>query len=846
MGAKIRALALVLGLLLSGLPMAVPALQGFLDPVHGVMGAPMSGGVPGAVVEAPGIPGRAEVVFDRFAVPHIYATTDEAGAYAVGWVTASMRLFQMDVLRRVAEGRLSELLGPKALDSDRFMIQSGIADSVDKSWEAMRSNPGLEPVVRLLEAYSRGVNDYIRYAIANNALPVEYRILGQAPENWTPRDTISVAKLIAYMLAWNDEDLVMQHIVNTHGPEAVRLAEIFDFLDWRDTLAQADCRLAVSWANVTGINETLTLAPATSGPERVPVSGVLRLAEAPTMFIGGHAGLEASNNWVVNGSYSSSGKPIVANDPHLALTAPPIWILMEIQTPSFHSIGALFPGTPLIVIGRNEHVAWGFTNLMGDFTDYYYYAWRDGKYLYKGQWLEPEREERVVRVWDPVRRAYHEERIPVERTVHGYLIETGDGERLAVRWTGQDASYEIAFFYYLNRAGSVLEALRAQRYFHVPIQNFVVADDQGSFAYSPFGAYPVRTNLPVYNISGERIVNKGFLPFNGSRGEGEWAGYYKPAQIPILYNPPLPFVATANSKPWNGSCGEMAGWHYHDKYRLERIQQLLGLAISLRGRASIWDSASAQLDQYDLGVLDYVGTLLNITRGDNGPLLGLVRSWYANYTRGTPLSPYERGGQTLAIAWLYRFHESLWQKIYGGGEHIWFFRAYYALHYIKAYQEGDPLAREILGNETLHDIALRSLREAAEELAQYYGTSNPQAWVYGLLHYYKPEHLAFPPMNLPEWPAGGATWTVNVAPIKSFTPTEGMPVTVGPSIRMQVDLSTRKFLIMLPGGESGSPYSRHYQDIYLCCWLRGTYIEYTLGQPPETYGPPAITINGQG
>ena len=843
-----KALLLVLGLLISLLPTSVPALGPILGPARGVMAASMSGGLASGELVAKGISGEASVAWDRFGVPHIYATTDEAGFYAMGWVEASLRLFQMDLFRRVPEGRLAALLGEKALDSDRFMIQSGIADSVDKSWEAMKSDPDMEPVVRMLEAFSRGVNDYIRYATENNLLPIEYRLLGQTPENWTPKDTIAVAKLIAYMLAWNDEDLVMQHIVNLHGEQAIRLAQIFDFLNWSDTLTQADCRYAVPWANVTGMNRTATLAPASAGePGNVPVEGLLGLVEAPARLLGAYTQPEASNNWVVNASYTGSGAPIVANDPHLSLTAPPIWILAELNTPSYHVIGALFPGTPLVIIGRNPYLAWGFTNVMGDFTDYYYYKWApNGTYLYNGTWLKPEREERTVKVWDPFKHTYTETAVTVEKTVHGYLIKSEDGERLAVRWTGQDPSFEVAFFYYLDRATNVREALQAQRYFHVPIQNFVVADTSGNFAYSPFGAYPIRKNLPVYNISGVKIVNKGFLPFNGSRGEGEWAGYYPPSKLPILYNPPLPFVATANSKPWNGSCGDMVGWHFHDKYRLERITQLLLIFMYRYGYDNWVINTWVQQDQYDLGVLDYLWELLNITRNDNNTLLANVREWYTMYRKGEAFLTPNSSGPTLAIAWMFTFHKALWHKIYGGDEHIWFFRAYYSLHFIKAYQRHDPLARELLGGETLESLALKSLEWAAKNLTQYYGTSDPSRWKYGELHYYNPSHPIFPSMSLPRHPAGGATWSVNVAPIKSFTPEEGMPVTAGPSIRMIVDLSTPAFLIQLPGGESGSPYTRHYADIYLCCWLRGVYLIYTLGAPPSIYGGVSLHFRGTG
>ncbi len=846
MGRKIRLVALILGIIMLLFPYASPALPNMLDPVHGVMGASATGGVPSGHFKVEGIPGEAQVAFDVYGVPHIYATSDEMGFYAMGWVQASLRLFQMDLMRRVPEGRLSALVGESGLESDKFMIQSGIADSVNKSWEKMKNDPNLRGVVKMLEAYSRGVNDYIKYAEDNNLLPIEYRILGQKPEPWEPRDTIAVAKLIAYFLAWNTEDLVVQKIVDRFGPEAVRIAQIFDFINWSDTVTQADCSMAVMWSNVTGLNHTATFSPTyvKDKIEKLPVDQIIEFVTSPMKALGYQPSpLEASNNWVVNGSYTVSGKPIVANDPHLELSAPPIWLLVEINTPSYKSIGALFPGTPLVIIGRNQHLAWAFTNVMGDFTDYYYYKWsNNGSYLYKGKWLKPETETRKIKVWDPVKHTYTEQEVEVSRTVHGYLISV-ENTTLAVRWTGQDASFEVAFFYYLNNATSVREALQAQRYFHVPIQNFIVADDQGNFAYSPFGAYPNRTNLPVYKIGNTTIVNKGFLPFNGSKGEGEWNGYIPPTRIPILYNPPVPFVATANSKVWRGSCGDFVGWHYHDKYRVERIRDLLGAYINMKGKVDMIDNARIQLDHYDLGVRDYLKLLLDLTRGYNDPILDEIRDWYK--TRDSGYLWPDQWQPSVALAWIFTFHTNLWEKIYGNAtEHIWFFRAYYALHLVKAVERGDPLAVKMMQGETLRELAIRSFNEAVEKLKAYFGTTDYTAWKYGDLHYYEPQHPAFESLNLPKHPAAGATWSVNVAPIKSFDTEKGMPVTAGPSIRMIVCLATDYFWIQLPGGESGSPYSNHYFDIYEKSWIPGLYIPYEIGLPIESYGGPSLTFEG--
>lgn len=843
-------IAVILAIILLVLPYLQPALQSFMDPVHGVAGASLSAGQPsGIVLKAPGVPGRAVITWDGMGVPHINATTDAMGFYAVGWVTASQRLFQMDVLRRIPEGRLAALVGEKGVKSDIFMLQSGIARSVELSWDMISnsSDPVLKGTARMLEYYSMGVNAYIRYAEKHNMLPLEYRVLGRKPEPWTPKDTIAVAKLIAYGLAWNDGDLIMQELVDKYGDDGVYLARLFGIPYWNGTLAQADCRYAVMWSNVTGItrlpvNATAFQPYVPGRVEHVNVTWLVGLTEYPARLIGlPSPGIGASNNWVINGSYTASGKPIVANDPHLELTMPPIWFMVVLNTPSYHVVGNLFPGTPLVVIGRNQHMAWGFTNVMGDFTDYYYYKWENGRYLYKGRWLEPIHVETVtLKIWDPVKRTYTTRTVNVERTVHGYLIRSG-GHLLAVRWTGQDPSAEIAFFYLLDKASTVREALQAQRYFHVPPQNFVVADDKGNFAYSLFGAYPVRTNLPVYNVSGVRVVNTGWLPFNGSAGEGEWVGYVPPDRIPILYDPDLPFIATANSKPFNGTCGLFIGWHYHDKYRLMRIEQLLTAYIASGRKISVQDVMKVQTDIVDLGVRDYLSLLFNLTCWKSYEPLVELHEWMEN---NNTIMAQDAWQPTLAAAWIAEFHLLLWKSLYGSTEHVTFLRQTMARNLINAYLSGDPIARKLLASNPPEELALKAYKRAVANLTKYYASSDPHSWVYGRIHYYNLHHLAFNVLNAERLPASGFIWTINVAPSFQVNTGTGMPVGVGPSLREIIDLSRPDYYIALPGGENGNPFSAHYQDFYLKYWYWGYYADYNITGPVQ--GPSMEIVGSQG
>lgn len=847
----VASLAALIVILFLALPYASPILQAFIDPIHGVTGAALAAGLPSGKYNVQVI-GNATVVWDEHGVPHIYASTDEAGVYALGWVTASMRLFQMDMLRRVGEGNLSALVGEPGYDNDVFIKSLGIDGTINETWQLIQSNPELSKLKSLLLAYTDGVNAYIDYALKHNLLPVEYRVLGQKPVYWKPEDTIAIEKVIALGLAWNDEDLVLGKLVDKWGPQIIAY---MDMNEWRGTVTQASCSMAVKWGDVSTkpnpynyssstLGEGVALAGGSEAPPN-PEPLLSWIDELRSLWSIATAGL-ASNNWVVSGSASESGKPIVANDPHLQLSVPPIWFLAEIHTPSFKAIGALFPGTPLIVIGRNQHLAWGFTNVMGDFTDYYYYKWDGDRYLYKGQWLEAEKKERTILVYDPMKHSFEEKKITVLRTVHGPVLEK-DGVRYAVKWTGLDPSFELQFFVELNNASTVQEAITAQRWFHSPIQNFVVADDQGNFAYSPVGAYPVRENLPVLarnitvaGIALEEIVNRGYIPFNGSNGEGEWAGYVPKEDLPILYDPPIPYIATANSKPWDGSCGDMVGWHYADRYREERIKQLLNESLS-DGIITVDEVKKIQTDIVDLSVKDYLETAILPYSDSN--YAAILQEWLS--TEG-PLMSKDEYAPTIAVAWIYSFHKLLWEHLYGSDDNIGFLRFHYALSIVKAAAQGDEYALKLIPGGDLKALVNKSLEDALNTLTKYYGTSDYTKWKYGQIHYYNVAHPAFEAMNYAKIPASGGPYTINVARPSSFNARDGMPVTHGPSIRQVVDLSGSLYNIALPGGESGNPFSQHYQDIYLDYWTKGKYLAYTLGEHPSAYHGPMLEFIGGG
>lgn len=809
----------ILVVALIALPVATPALIPFLDPVNGLPGAALVPDRYEGSFSIVGLRGEARVYYDEWLVPHIEATSDEAGFYTVGWISASLRLFQMDLYRRVALGNLSSLIGAAGLESDRLSLTLGLPQAVEETWRMIESSPDLSGIASALEAYSRGVNDYIEYAKSNGLLPAEYRVLGLEPEPWRPIHSLSIAKLLSLMLAWDTDDLVLNELVRRHGPDII---VNLDMINRTRNVAHAPCSEAVMLGSII-LGETVnaTLLPPSS-------SLASKLSSIYSIWS------DASNNWVVSPRVSGSGKPLLANDPHLALTAPPIWLILHIKTPSINVAGVTVPGVPFIVIGRNLDVAWGFTNVGSDFVDFYYYVWRDGKYLYRGEWLEPTTREYSIMVWNPASRGYTEEKIVVRSTIHGPLLEE-NGEAFSVKFTGAGPSLEVVFIYNLNKAKTVGEALEAQRYFISPVQNLVVADSSGNIAYSPNGGYPARTNLPVIETSKGMIVNTGFLPFNGSRGEGEWEGFIPLEDLPALYNPNLPFIATANSKPWNGSCGLGLGWNYADRFRTLRIYDLLRDASSM-GPLSVDDMFRIQLDTRDYSLEALASILASLTPRDDETreYVDMLMQWLQDPSTDTDdrIAP-------LVLAWSYYFHGSVWEKLYGSTDNRYFFKIEHLEALVDGYLRGEEWASSYLGGSTLEELALSSLREALSTLDSFFGGGE---WQYGRMHFYRITNPVLK-TDIAGDPAAGGPYSVNVAPPNGVDASVGAPVSIGPSVRLVSDLSTSVLYIALPGGESGNPFSKHYSDHYEGFWLTGRY--YTLDME-EGHGAASLVFHGGG
>lgn len=712
--------------------------------------------------------GRVEVYYDDFGVPHFVADDEKALAFAIGYIQAKDRLFQMDLLRRMMRGQLSEVFGEEFYESDEFHVKMDFVAAAEASWRLIKE---LDPhVAELLEVYSEGVN----FCIETCDLPPEFELVGYKPEPWTPTDTLLMSKLIAWGLTGNFWDLRRAVI-------AERLGE--------DTLEELY-------------------------PERVehdyPIIRVRKeLADHLSKFEGREFG---SNNWVVSGELTASGKPMLANDPHLPLTAPPVWYEMHIRLKDRNIRGVTFPGVPLIVIGWNDRLAWGFTNVGADVIDFYTYVWNGTRYLYKGKWLEPQREVKTIRV--KTAEGFEERKVVIEKTVHGPLIER-EGFKVAIAWTGLTATTEALAIYRYNYASDIEEFIEAMKYFDVPAQNVVYADVDGNTMYYPAGKYPVRL------VNGKEVA--GNVVFNGSNGDGEWRGF-KPygfsswegfilfEEIPHLINPP--YVATANQEitfDYEHYLGDTM--YFAEPYRAMRIYEMIE-QIAAREKLTPEHFMEMQRDTYSKAAEFFLPFLLEVDEEDLKNYVEMIAKWDRRMSKDS------REALVFAL-WLEKFvNETFGDEFGAAGLDREYYPKLFVLQNLPADSRwfDDIRTQE---RETRRDIAARALREAIKEIeTEGYRT-------YGDLNVLDVRHpfsrvVSF--FDYPKIPMDGSAYTVfNFRRDRLWNDAQA-----GSSWRMIVTFEENYCVI--PGGNSGFFLSKHYSD-QLEMWARGDYkvCDFSLG-----------------
>ncbi|MCP9494387.1 MAG: penicillin acylase family protein [Pyrinomonadaceae bacterium MAG19_C2-C3] len=525
---------------------------------------------------------------DGRGVPYIEAANEDDLYFAQGYVTASDRLWQMDLLRRTARGELSEIFGRATLEEDKRRRIYGFA----RLSQATERN--LAPDVRrVLAAYAKGVNAFIQ-TLDEKSLPPEFRLLGVRPRAWQIADSLVVGKIFAELLSrpWRAD---IERLALSDIPPAKLRALTTDESPFDVFVVGNDDKTRSAASTISsGDKAANAVAMFDDGARRDVLRQLAEIDELTAraqqrLGLYGEA-LAASNNWVVAGKRSASGKPLLANDPHLPASAPSIWYMAHLSAPNFRVTGVTAAGAPGIIIGHNERVAWGVTNTGPDVQDVYLETFDDAnprRYKTPNGFADAEIRQEEIKVRKSLT-APETESVTLEVTVtrHGPVVFEAAGKRYALRWTALDSQRaEFAAFYKINRATNWQSFTRALSVYSGSMQNFVYADRAGHIGYYAAGFVPMRK------------TGDGSVPYDGATDAGEWTDFIPFAELPHVYDPPSGIIVTANNRIIGRSYKHFLTNSWAAPYRARRIYDLL----NAKPKHDLTDFARIQYDVYSVG-----------------------------------------------------------------------------------------------------------------------------------------------------------------------------------------------------------------------------------------------------
>jgi penicillin amidase len=784
----------------SGVPAidSLPALGKFLDPFHGFWAnAEKNTDIP-ETLEMEGLTGEVTVVYDSVLIPHIYATNEEDLYFTQGFVTASLRLWQMETQIRSGAGQLAEVLGPRLLERDRSQRRLGMVYAADNSIKAMESDPVM---LKVLTSYTAGINAYIETLDADN-LPMEYKLLDYKPARWTNFNSAMLLKNMAQTLNLGEKDKEMTAALAMLGKPTVDLL-------WPDNENGGDPIVdrTGQWKFNPLKFDTIPLAV----PEGVVALRHADDTEDPGKDVG-------SNNWAVSGSKTATGSPLLCNDPHLNLSLPSLWFAIHLNAPGINAMGSSLPGAPGIIIGFNDSVAWGVTNAQRDVVDYFKIRFKDAsmdEYFSDGVWKKTRKVIEEVDVkgqgtfYDTVTYTHHG---PVTNDLrfHGSDIEN----LYAFRWMSHDPSNELRTFYELNRASNHDDYMKALDEFKCPAQNFVFASVAGDIAMRVQGKYPVRRK------------DEGKFLLDGTKTAQEWQAYIPFDQNVMDKNPTRGFVSSANQYPADATYPYYITASSYEAYRNRRINQVL-LSLS---KATVQDMMNLQLDTYNLKAaesLPYFLSNLDSTSLTSAEKTAwqILKSWdYYNNIDSQGASYYEAWWDALApLAWDEFDNDNSFIDFPTTFNTIKLLKEQPALPFFDIQSTGEK--------ETAQELLRKSFKLGVEAIGKWKADKKKDpAWAdfKGTIirHLMQLDPLSVRVQH------GGNHDIVNAT-----------TRTHGPSWRMIVSLekSGVKAWGIYPGGQSGNTGSPFYSNM-IPMWAKGNYIPLQFSGPESISGAIGTTI----
>jgi len=773
---------------------SAPPLGKFLNPTSGFWQlAEDLEATPAEDLELPGLQASVQITYDQYLIPHIYAQNNHDLYFAQGYVTAQHRLWQMEFQTHAAGGRLSEIVGPLALDFDRTARRKGMVFAAQRSIDKMLGDPVVKEVIM---AYTDGINSYIS-TLSDDDYPIEYKLLDYAPELWTPLKSGLLLTYMANTLNFRERDLKNTNALQVFG------REVFDIL-YPDHENTTDPIVD----NTGGWNfEAIEKDSDTNG--RVDEIIDRELVPEPNPDNG-------SNNWALSPSKTASGHAILSNDPHLGLNLPSIWFVAQLHSPDVNVLGGTLPGSPNVIIGYNDSIAWGVTNAQRDLVDWYKIQFKDdtkAEYLLDSQWVHSKLviEEIKMRGEDP----YYDS---VYYTHFGPVMFDDnfhpDSEKkfYAIRWIAHDPSNELRAYYELNRGNNYEDYMEALNHFGSPAQNFAFASTSGDIAMRIQGKYP------------NKAKEEGKFLLDGTTTKHDWT--FIPNEHNINYkNPERGFVASANQYPADSTYPYYIHAASYENYR----NRMINNKLRATNQATLQTMMTMQNDNYSLKAAESLGVFLaaldsvEMSAAEVRAFNNLASWDFYNNVNSIGASYYER--------WWDISYRMIWDEMIDSEIALPYPTTYTTIKLISENPELDIFdIKETPEKETAKMVLIKSFRLMAAEMAEIAEDDEKEVEWSSFKDTYVQHLLRIKPLGTYNIPIGGNHGIINATSSNH-----------GPSWRMVVELDPQgpKAFGIYPGGQSGNPGS-YYYDNFIESWALGNYLTMQLASSADKIDAPLI------
>lgn len=754
----------------------IPPLGKFLDPLHGFWANAEPPYADDQQIDIPGLKGKVSVIYDSLLIPHLFAENDDDLYRVMGYVTAQHRLWQMEFQTHAAAGRVSEIIGDKALDFDRNQRRKGMVFGAENS---ARSH-GEDPIIgKINKQYTEGVNAYIS-SLSYENYPIEYKLLDYEPELWNELKMGLLLMNMSNTLNVGEDDFEMTNALHLFGKEMLDVL----YPDWE------------------GVGDPIVdnpggwkFNPITLDSVPLALPDQLINIQPTTKVVKG----VGSNNWAVSGIKTATGSPILANDPHLALSMPSIWFAAHMKSPAVNVMGVMFTGSPVVILGFNDSISWGATNAQRDVVDWYKIEFKDAsnnEYLSDGNWLPTKKvvEKFVIKGKDPFYDTViytHHGPVVYDKSFHG----ESEKNHYAFRWVSHDESLDLKTFYLLNRAKNYRDYMAALDYFSGPAQNFAFASTDGDIAIRIQGKYPVRRK------------DEGRFVLDGTKTSTEWQAYIPNEQNIMSRNPQRGFISSANQYPVDPTYPYYVHSNSYEAYRNRIINQQL----SVMDEITPADMMKLQNNNYSIQAAESLPFMLSsldsasLTNSEQ-KIVELLQSWDFVY------SP-ESIAATYYEVWYNSLYRNIWDEMTSGTvalsrpsdfTTIKLMKTDSALSFydVQSTPEKEDLPTLIRQNFTKSIDMIDVWKTENEGEAQWAQFKNTNVG-----HLLRLEPFSYHVKN------GGHGSAINA--------TTG---TNGPSWRLVASMEKTgvKAWGVYPGGQSGNPGSRFYNDL-LDPWANGKY-----------------------